>query len=248
MKNLKNLLVLPALLVVQNLFAQNDAHLRLSDQYPSAGEKITFSYDPAGTPLDGKTGIEAVAYFLDNKDYPVADVDLKQEGKLLKGEFAIPEIACAFIVKFSSDKVVDNNNDKGYLFMIYKDGRPVENAYAASGGAYLPSAIGYYAGIKSNKTLAIPLFEKEMELYPDNKTIINTYYTAIAGMPTYKDKFDTRLNSLKKSTNEDDMMLAYSMLSRTTNTDEAETLAKDIRARFPNGQLVKNELFNNVMR
>ncbi|HWD87339.1 MAG TPA: redoxin domain-containing protein [Mucilaginibacter sp.] len=246
MKNLKNLLLLPALLVAQNLLAQND-HLQLSDQHPSAGEKITFSYNPAGTPLDGKTNIEGLVYFLDQKDYPAADIDLKRNDKLLKGEFTIPASTRAFVVKFSSDKIVDNNSDKGYVSMIYKDGKPVENAYASSAEVYLPSAIGYYTGIKANKELAISLCKKESELYLNNKTVINTYYTAIAGMPAYKEEFDNKLNSLKKSTAEDSLMLAYSMLSRTNRNDEADALAKDIRARFPNGGLIRNSHYSAMM-
>ncbi|HVV53926.1 MAG TPA: TlpA disulfide reductase family protein [Mucilaginibacter sp.] len=246
MKNLKNLLLFITLMVAQNLLAQSNSNLQLSDLHPAAGEKVSFTYDPSGTPLDGKTNIEAMVYFLDHKDYPAADIDLKQDGKLLKGEFAIPAAAQALLVKLSSDKVVDNNNNKGYVYLIYKDGKPVENAYASNGDVYL-TIIDYYAGIKSSAALGIPLYHKELELYPGNKNAEKAYYTAIAGIPAYKDEFDKKLNSLKNSTNEDDLMLAYNMLSRARNTIEADALAKQIRKLFPNGQLIKNDLYKNII-
>ncbi|MBS1531942.1 MAG: redoxin domain-containing protein [Bacteroidetes bacterium] len=244
---MKNLLMLPVLVAAQSLLAQTNSHLQLSDQYPAAGEKITFSYDPAGTPLEGKTNIEAVVYFLDNKNYPADDIGLRQDGKLLKGEFTIPSVTQAFVIKFSSEKITDKNADKGYVSMIYKDGKPVENAYASTGDVY-STFTGYRVGVKSDKTAAIALYKKELELYPGNKAVINTYYTTIAGMPAYKFEFDNKLNSLKKSTKEDDLMLAYYMLNRTNNANETEALAKDISTRFPNGGLVKNELYNKLMR
>lgn len=115
MKNLKALFVLPALLVVHGAFAQSGSHLNLSDQYPASGEKITFTYDPAVTAVDGKKDITAIAYYLDNKDYPAADVMLTPDGKTYKGELTIPATAKAFFVKISSGEAIDNNNDKGYI-------------------------------------------------------------------------------------------------------------------------------------
>ena len=131
MKILKPLLALPALLAFQSVLAQNDAHLKLSDQYPRAGEKITLIYDPSATVTDGKKDIAAVVYFLDNKNYPAEDIQLKAEGKLLKGEITVNPLAKAFFIRVSSGDEVDNNNDKGYVYLVYKDKQAVEGAFAS---------------------------------------------------------------------------------------------------------------------
>src|ERR1700749_3375375 len=99
MKKLALLLLLPGLVAIKSASAQSTGHLKLSSQYPSAGEKITFTYDPAGTPLEGKALTEGLVYFFDNKDYAVADIDFKAEGKVFAGSFTIPADAKFFFIK-----------------------------------------------------------------------------------------------------------------------------------------------------
>src|ERR1700712_3282810 len=98
MKNMKILFALPGILAMQCAFAQTESHLKLSDAYPAAGEKVTLTYDPTGTTLDGKKDLTAAVYYLDNKDYPVADIDLKTNEKLLTGEITVPATAKAFFI------------------------------------------------------------------------------------------------------------------------------------------------------
>src|ERR1700733_16171527 len=121
MKSLKLVAVLPALFAVQSVFSQTVAHLTLSDNQPATGEKISLTYDPAGTVVDGKADIAASVYFLDNKKFPVADLDLKPIGKTLTGDFVVPADTKAFFVRISSGQDVDKNNDKGYFYLIYKN-------------------------------------------------------------------------------------------------------------------------------
>ena len=113
MKNIKTLLILAGLLAVSSVVAQTVTHVKLSNDYPSAGEKITITYNPSGTIIDGKKNIEASVFYLDNNDYPVEDIDLKTKGKLLTGELTIPSTAKAFFIKISSGESVDNNSGQG---------------------------------------------------------------------------------------------------------------------------------------
>ena len=163
MKNLKLLLALPALVAVQSAFAQTGTHLKLSDQYPAVGEKITLTYDPAGTPVDGKKNVEATVYFLGKKN-SADDINLKQVGTLLKGEISVPDSARAFFVKISADDQVDNNDSKGYVYLIYKDKQPVEGAYASK-AYFLSSGMGAALDkIKNDKEEAAALYKKEFAL------------------------------------------------------------------------------------
>jgi len=246
MKNLKLALALPGMLAIQVALAQTNDHIKLSDQYPTDREKITLTYDPTGTPLDGKAEISAVVYFLDDKDYPAMDVDMKADGKQLKGDFAVPANSKAFVIKMVGDKVSDNNNDKGYIYLVYKDNKPVEGAYAEKGDIYL-GYTGYRVGVKSDRDEAITCYKKELEMYPDNKRTAATYFTVIANKPQYKDEFDKKLNELKQSTDEKSLELEYNMLRAANNTQEAAKVKDILKQKFPeNG--VKNELFNAVMR
>ena len=249
MKNLKVLLVLPGLLALQNVFAQSDAHLTLSNQYPAAGEKITLTYDPTGTAVDGAKTVNAVVYYLDNKDYPAADIDLKPDGKLLKGEISIPATAKAFFIRVSGDDQVDNNNDKGYLYLVYKDKQPVEGAYASEAFA-VSSGIGAAFGkIKTDTKEGIALYKKEFDLYPQSKKEYQSaYYFMIARSPDYKATVNQKIGDLEKSTDENDLILAANLLKFTSNTKGADSLNAVIKTKFPDGVFVKNALGLSFMK
>jgi peroxiredoxin len=242
MKNLKTLLVLPGLLACQSVFAQNDAHLKLSEQYPAVGEKITLTYDPTGTVVDGKKDITAAVYYLDNKNYPTDDIDLKADGKLLQGEITINPVAKAFFIRISSGNEVDNNNGKGYVYQVYKDKKPLEGAYASEAFFYSGGAGAYFAKIKPDVNSAVELYKKEFALNPASKKDYEAgYYYTIARNPDYKADVNEKINALKKSDKEDDLMLATGLLRVTKNTKSMDSLNIVIRTKFPDGVFVKNE-------
>jgi thiol-disulfide isomerase/thioredoxin len=243
MKNMKILFALPGILAMQCAFAQTQTHLKLSDAYPSAGEKITLTYDPAGTALDGKKDLTAAVYYLDNKDYPVADIDLKANEKLLTGEVTVPATAKAFFVKINGGEQVDNNNDKGYVYLVYKDKQPVEGAYAMQ--AYLlSSGMGtYFAKIKTDNAAGIDLYKKEFAMYPQSeKEYEANYYSFLARVPENKAAVDTKIAILEKSTDEKDLMLAANLLSMSKKIVSADSLNAIIKTKFPDGLTVKNSL------
>src|ERR1700744_6011903 len=126
MKKLALLLLLPGLVAIKSVSAQSTEHLKLSSQYPAAGEKITFTYDPTGTPLEGKANPDGYIYFLDNKDNPTIDLNLKPEGKLLTGSFTVPASAKFFFFRLQKDTSFDGNNKMGYTYFVYKNQKPVQ--------------------------------------------------------------------------------------------------------------------------
>jgi peroxiredoxin len=243
MKNLKFLLALPGILVMQSVFAQTESHLKLSDSYPTAGEKITLTYDPSGTVVDGKKNLTASVYFLDNKDYPVADIYFKPNGKLLTGEVTVPSTAKAFFVRIGADDQVDNNNDKGYVYSVYKDKKPVEGAYAMQ-GYLLSSGMGnYFAKLKNDSEAGLALYKKEFEAYPQSeKEYQSTYYTTLARSPENKAVVTAKISTLEKSTDEKDLMLASTLLRFSKNVKGADSLDAVIKTKYPDGIAVKNEL------
>ena len=105
-------------------------------------------------------------FFIDGKDNPVADVDFKANGALLTGDFTVPVNAKAFFVKIGSGEDVDNNADKGYIFPVYKDKKPISGAYAAKANMY---SMNKAYGISENAEQGIADYKKEFELYPANE-------------------------------------------------------------------------------
>jgi peroxiredoxin len=247
MKTLNLLLALPGLLAMQSGYSQQSSHLTLSDQYPAAGETVNVSYDPAGTPLDGRKNITGSVYFLDNKDFPVSDLTFSADGKLLKGSFTVPDSAKAFYIKLASADVVDNNSDAGFVYLVYKNQTPVPGAYASE--AYmLTSGMGTaLANIKrANNTDGVVLYKKEFALYPDSKNTYGTnYYYMITRLTDTASvaEVNSKINALEKSGSEKDLQLASSLLSLIKRKDQSDSLTAIIKARYPNGDFVKNEAY-----
>jgi len=228
----------------QHASAQSNPHLTLSDSYPKAGETVTVTFDPVGTAVDGKSNITAIVYYLDNKDYPAADIALQPESGLLKGNITVPDQAKAFYIKISADKQVDNNNEKGYVYLVYKGKQPVPGAYASE--AYmLTSGMGaQLAKIKMiDKDAALALYKQEFDLYPQSeKEYQANYYSYLARTPEYKAQVINKIESLKTSSDEKDLILAANLLRMTKNIKAADSLNAVIKNKFPEGTAAKNEL------
>jgi len=245
MKPHKSILVLPALLAMQCAFAQS-THLALSNNYPEASEKIKIKYDPAGTPVAGKKDIGAIVYYFNDKNIPpAADIDLKVQGKLLTGDFEIPANTQAFFVKLYSGESVDNNNGKGYLYMIYKNKKPIAGAYEAKGIILWTSIGNYYAQIKTDEDAGLASYRKGMELYPNRERNMVGYY---AVLNTKKDpasvKFmRNKLAELLSSNNEKDLTIARSIYSWQGNRTAVDSVNNIIFKRFPNGEGMRRSLY-----
>ena len=251
---MKTLSLLPFILAFQTVSAQTGSHLKLSSEFPQPREKVTITYDPAGTILDGKKDITAVVYYLDGKEYPAADIDLKKAGGILTGEISIPSAAKAFFFKIAvvdtwdySKSTTDNNFDKGYAFLIYKNRQPVAGAYAEEARFLTNGISGYLADIKTDNKGAIELYKKEFALYPQSeKEYGNEYYSIAVKNPENNGMILQKITDLEKSTNEKDLIAAASLLSSLNNKKSADSLNTIIKTKFPNGQLVKDDLLSNA--
>lgn len=124
---------------------QEISRLTLNPEVPLVGRSLELTYNPAGGPLEGKTDLVGIVYMYNFYRWEIGDVQLKQEGKLWKGTFEMPE-NCAFVAfKFQSTftlqpDTTDNNGDKGFMF-IPKDAT----------GNYLPGrylAWGYFVCLR----------------------------------------------------------------------------------------------------
>lgn len=243
MKAMKMLLVLPGILAVQSLFAQTNSKLTLSDAYPAAGEKITVNYNPAGTALEGKKDISAYVYFLDNRDFPVADLHLVPKDKNLTGDVTIPANTKVFFIKINSGPFIESNDGKGYVYYIYKDKQPVEGAYAMEGYMRWSGMGKSLAMINMDAAAGKELFKKEFSMYPaSEKEYESNYYLQLARDEGSKSLVASKIASLEKSNNEKDMMLAATLYRFTGKAQQYDSLNTVIAAKFPDGATAKNAM------
>ena len=250
MKRLALLLLLPGLVAIKSASAQTTEHLKLSSQYPAAGEKITFTYDPTGTPLEGKANPEGMIYFMDNKDYPTIDLDLKPQGKMFTGSFTVPANAKFFLFKLNQDTTFDSNNKAGYGFYVYKNQQPVQGAYVQKALMIYTGRGAAYAKIKTDVPLAISLFKKEIDTYAESKKDYQNTYASL--LMSSKDASDKALGEavtvqliaqLSKNNDESSLSSAAAGLRMLKKTVSADSLTAVIKAKFPNGLLAASEAY-----
>jgi peroxiredoxin len=248
MKTLKLLFAVCALFVINNAFAQS-AHLTLSDAYPQAGEKLTLSYNTAGSPLEGKTAAAAIIYWLDGKTYPAVAVDFKANGKLLTADVQVPDSAQAFAVKMTSPDSIDNNAGKGYVYMVYKGETPVPGAYASL--AYVNVVYRNLGIDKSDMDAAVADLDKEFALYPTGKTKYKSNYFLY---PAYSKSSANKIlamrivDSLEKSSDEKDNYAAADMLYRMRKGDKGDSLIAVMKVKFPNGIAARQQRENDILK
>ncbi|MDB5145323.1 MAG: resA 6 [Mucilaginibacter sp.] len=235
MKKLALILLLPGLVAINSASAQTARHLKLSSQYPVAGEKISFTYDPSGTPLEGKANPEAVIYFLDNKDNPAIDVAFKSEGKMFIGSFAVPENAKFFFFSLYKDTTYDSNDKVGYTYFVYKNQQPVQGAYASKAYLLHTKRIADYGGIKPDGPQAISLYQKEFELHPESKKDYQAQYASrlyASKDAATKALLERQIAEMANSGIQANMASAASYLKALKKTASADSLTAVIKTKF----------------
>ncbi|MFD0764813.1 TlpA family protein disulfide reductase [Mucilaginibacter lutimaris] len=228
---------------MHSAFAQT-THLKLSDETPSVGQKINFTYNPAGTPLVGKQDIKATVYFLDDKRNPASDVVLTKTGTDFKGEFTVPADTKTLFFKMNDGEAIDDNTEKGYVYLVNDKGnQPVPGAYAMK--AYLiGSGMGnYFSKLKTDPVEALTLYKKEFELYPQSEKDFGVIYLTMAS--SLKDDASQKIVKDKiaewsRSGSEKEMMMATALYNRLRNKAAYDSLNAVIMAKFPNGEAAQN--------
>jgi thiol-disulfide isomerase/thioredoxin len=238
------------LLVASCLFsiAQAQSSLTFQPEKPKAGEKISITYDPAGTPLAGINDLQAMAYLLEGTAPAAKEIKLTKIGQVYKGELTTTDTTQALFLSFSRDDIKDNNKDNGYYTFLYNaEGKPVPGARKSVGQNAM-----YYGGLwglEANSAASNLLVKEE---FAQNPTLKEKYLADYLQMLMQsKDTNDKKilLESLghiinKADAKESDLQSAkyyYTRLKDMPAAAKADSLTK---ARFPQGNWVKNEQFN----
>jgi len=216
------------------------------------GSEIEVKYDPADGILAGKQ-IIAVAYTLEyGSETPIPhDVDLTKSGNIYAGKFKVPNSADGFLINFQEAEkgdLVDNNNDQGYYHMIYKDGKPVKNAYASSASAY-----GIYArmmGMKVNAEKSKKYFD--LEIGDDQSKKLNHDYILTYARVLSLNKDTENMKALEnhitkqvddKKVTEKELIKLGSVASTIGNKTLRSTITKKAKTLFPKGKTATLESF-----
>lgn len=239
MKNLKLLLLMPGMLLAMQIsFAQNTSRLKLSNPYPERNEKVKFTYDVPEELIKPNGKLEGTVWFIEDTGYPSTPVIITGDGKSVKGEFSVSAGARAFFIKLNNGTAIDNNSGKGFISLVYKDQKPLEGAYA-SNGLIVGSVIGTsYAKINRSTDDAVLLYKKEFEVYPQSeKKYAAPYYSFLAANPVNAGIINKKIDELKSGSDENDFMLAASLLRTLNRTAGIDSINNMAAAKFPMGRI-----------
>lgn len=246
----RSIFLIPLFMLALILPVLAGGHLQFSPENPRPGEKVQLTYDLKGSPLSEAAELEVVAYLLTEASYKATEIKFKKKGDHYYGELMTSDDTKAFFVLLTSEdgELTDNNGEKGYKLMMYQDDKktPVQGAYFMVGYAY--NNLYRRLGFEKNKEKGLKYLNKEFAVHPDSK--MNPSYMGMyanimsrekdeAAMALIREAAD-ELSKMKKE--EEKITLAHRLYTVLKAEKEAEKLEKKIRKKYPQGQLVKNDL------
>jgi len=169
--------LLPVLLVLTAAVTRAQTNFVYSPEKPKPGDKVSFTYEPAGDLTNNLIPPDVVLYQSGSKR-KADDVKLERIGRKFNGSFTIDTGTNFVNLSFAVDKKFDNNFNEGYTILVYDNDKPRK-------GAYFNKALFYQymgaqqAGIEASNEKALAAMDKEFELYPENKKMYTTSYVRL---------------------------------------------------------------------
>lgn len=230
----------------------NAQSLKYSPEKPKPGDVVTLTYTPSAA-KDAAAKVEVEGYVYQNGLDNAASADdivLKKSGDSWTGSFTIGSKMSFAFLGFKVNGKFDTNNNEGYYIMVYEGDQPRELAWQSLASFYQFN--GGRVDVESNLPKSLEAFEKEFELYPQNRRKAIYMYTNVK----------SRINkdeSAKIIQQEIEAYLKDGLKEETdyTNLESLYTLAKlpeqgkwvrELRkTAFPNGTWVAYELRNQYL-
>ena len=169
------LLLLVGIIFQQLVFAQGK--VTFNPEKPKAGEKITISYNPAGSKIEKAETISFLVHAYGKDIYSTDEYELKKDGTEWVGSFSLADTCAGAVLRFTDGKEFDNNGSKCFPVRLNgNDGKFVK--YASSGLA--SGYMNWYGAfrIDPDPETAFKLFQEELAVNPTVKKDILLMYNA----------------------------------------------------------------------
>ncbi|MEM6965596.1 MAG: TlpA disulfide reductase family protein [Bacteroidota bacterium] len=251
---MKYLITATILLFAFNLSAQR---CQIDTDKIQPNQVMTIHYDPTGTDLVGEEVFGVAQIFDDKMRSKSYDVDLKMndEGSYT-GKFKVPQKAHVVALSFENEtqKVVDNNDKQGYVYVVHSGDQISPEAYLT---AFY--AVGPYARsleIKSNATKAKMYFDKAIggdatkKMHPQ---YINAYASLLQlekdkeGFAQLEPHIEATLDDTK-GLSEKDMTNLYNTARMVKAEDLSKRIKEKIMEEFPKGKMATAKKFEDFRK
>ncbi|MCX6169337.1 MAG: redoxin domain-containing protein [Ignavibacteriales bacterium] len=233
-----------------SIHSQSNENFSFSPAKPKAGEKITITYNPAGTKIENAENISMLVHAYGKNIYSTNEYDLKKEGKVWKGSFSAADTCAGVVLRFTDGKEYDNNGSKCFPVRFYgADGKFVKYA---SGGL----AVGYINwfgafNLDSDPETAFKYFNEELSLYPSSKKdFFFMYNSAYSKVDKEKaaEYLKTEAGNFEKtlSQNEEDLSFLSQLYRVLKAKDKYEATQALILQKYPTGSSAEMIKFNEA--
>lgn len=251
---MRKLQALFALLLVSipAYLAAQDSRLSLDPKFPAPGTTLNFSYNPAGSELEGAAEVNAAVYVYEKTGMYVEEKLLTKSGERFTGTVNLPAEALVVGFLFTAGEKKDNNGTRGFVTQVFDDkqqpvrgsGRVMFNLVGAYGG--------YNLGIERNPEAGFAYIEKEYKDYPEDiKDNFVDYFRALQEIKhpdaeTIVAAELARLEALDDLT-EQRLSSIAAYYGRLKQKEKADAITKRRNDKFPNGRWKMNEEWQQVM-
>lgn len=207
---------------------------------PQAEEQIKIQYRTDSSMLAGKKVEDLTLYYTVKDEIYAQAISFADSGKVLTAAFTLPDSAQAFALKFEGDQV-DIHDNKGYVFPVYDNGKPIPGALAGTSLFYRGQGSSLL-GLKVNSDTALTLIKKDMTTHPS----IKRYWTDIYLHTLLRVKQDSAYpeiqNELRQMLSSDSVKkgayyTAYTLYSSMKMKDQADSVKAIGLKKFPDGMM-----------
>lgn len=253
MKNIKSSIAFFLMFVITTwVSAQSNKNFSFTPENPKPGDKITVSYNPAGSNLEKADKISILVHSYGKTIYLTDEYDLMKEGTNWVGSFTTSDTSAGVVLRFTDGQEYDNNGSECYTIRFVGEDGKLEK-YASSG-----LATGYASwfrafNIDSDPEKALKLFQEELTIHPSvKKEIFLTYYNAYKKvnkeeasefLKTETENFE---NTLTQS--EEDLDLLMQLYTELNAEDKMEKTKALILEKYPTGESTEMIKFREAYR
>jgi len=240
------ILVLAGLLFITNVFSQS---LVWQNDEPKAGEKVSFTYNPVGSPLANEKNIEAVAFCINKTGGSAKEIDLKKTGNTYTGSFVTDTNTLLITMKLSADDKKDVNRNNGYMLAVRdKQGKMQPGTYNAFADQYAGYG-NYLYGLDEQPDYAFNYRNQEWKEFPANRVNNMGGYLQALSTKKKKEAEPEILQILDDmvaagNMNENQYNIAGNWYQRLKQKGKADSLKSEMKTKFPDGSWKKSEKLN----
>jgi len=226
------------------------SNLQFKPAHPNRGDKVVFTYSPAGTPVMTEKNIDAVVYvFADRASAKVKEIPLKKSGGKYTGSFTVDSNATLLAFRFDGVTQRDGNGQKGYFIPVYNGDKPVAGAALALGNMY--SGSGRILGIDAQPEVALQHLESEWKNFPERRSDFAIMYFSILHKVRPNEApgiLNSELKAMESAGNltEAQYSTLEALYAQYKMKEKADAIAKEKKEKFPNGGWLKTEKVRSI--